>query len=260
MNQAADLVVEKHFDPVGARVGMWLFLFTELLLFGGLFLLYAIYLNKYPDEFHYASGQLDRFVGAFNTVILLTSSLTMVLSVGSLQRNSNKLSILFLVITLLLAVAFLVNKYFEWGHKFHLGIYPNSPELMLHPQGEIIFYGLYYTMTGLHGLHVIVGMVIMIFLIVFIARKRSTVLALNYKSMEKLQGKKVLLSILRGEKIWQSDPISEEIKGIQLVVKGVISEEKMKSNVVKLENSGLYWHLVDIIWIFLFPLFYLIAM
>jgi cytochrome c oxidase subunit 3 len=239
---------------------MWLFLFTELLLFGGLFLLYAIYLNKYPDEFHYASGQLDQFVGAVNTVILLTSSLTMVLSVGALQRRSRKLSILFLVLTLLLAAAFLVNKYFEWGHKFQLGIYPNSPELQLHPQGEIIFYGLYYAMTGLHGLHVLVGMVIMIFLLVFIARKRTAVLSLNYESMEKLQGKKLLLSIPQGEKIWQSDPISDDMNRIQVIVDGIVSEEKMQSNVVKLENSGLYWHLVDIIWIFLFPLFYLIAM
>jgi cytochrome c oxidase subunit 3 len=162
--------------------------------------------------------------------------------------------------TLLLAAAFLINKYFEWGHKFHLGIYPNSPELMQHPQGEIIFYGLYYTMTGLHGLHVIVGMIIMIFLLVFIARKRSTLLSLHPESLGKLQGKNLLLSIPRGEKIWESDPISEDIKEVQLVVKGVVSKEKMKFNVVKLENSGLYWHLVDIIWIFLFPLFYLIAM
>jgi cytochrome c oxidase subunit 3 len=260
MNHTSELVVEKHYDPVGARVGMWLFLFTELLLFGGLFLLYAIYLNKYPDEFHYASGQLDQFVGALNTIILLTSSLTMVLSVGALQRNSTKLSILFLVMTLLLAAAFLVNKYFEWGHKFHLGIYPNSPELIQHPQGEIIFYGLYYTMTGLHGLHVIVGMVIMIFLLIFIARKRSNLLTFNPESMEKLHGKKLVLSVSQGEKIWESDQIPEDMNGIDVVVKGVVSQEKMKSNVVKLENSGLYWHLVDIIWIFLFPLFYLIAM
>ena len=106
MNHAADIVVEKHYDPVGARVGMWLFLFTELLLFGGLFLLYAIYLNKYPDEFHYASGQLDQFVGALNTVILLTSSLTMVLSVGALQRNSTRLSIFFLCCSMVSAARF----------------------------------------------------------------------------------------------------------------------------------------------------------
>ena len=99
-----------------------------------------------------------------------------------------------------------------------------------------------------------------IFLLVFIARKRTTVLNLNYESVEKLQGKKLTLSIPRGEKIWQSESISGEMKRIRVIVDGIVSEEKMQSNVVKLENSGLYWHLVDIIWIFLFPLFYLIAM
>ncbi len=260
MNQSADLVMEKHFDPVGARVGMWLFLFTELLLFGGLFLLYAIYLNKYPDEFHYASSQLDQFVGALNTIILLTSSLTMVLSVGALQRKARNLSILFLVITFLLGTAFLVNKYFEWGAKIHHGIYPNSPELLQHPQGEVIFYGLYYTMTGLHGLHVIVGMVIMLFLLVFIGRKRSTVMTMAHTNLERFLGKSITLSGPKNQKIWQSEPISEDIQEVKLVFKGIVTEEKINSNIVKLENSGLYWHLVDIIWIFLFPLFYLIAM
>ena len=260
MSQAVTLTAEKHYDPIGARIGMWLFLFTELLLFGGLFLLYAIFLNKYPDEFHYASGQLDQFVGAANTVILLTSSLTMVLSVGALQRNSRKLAILFLVVTLLLGAAFLVNKYFEWGAKIHHGIYPGSAELAQHPHGEIMFYGLYYMMTGLHGLHVVIGMIIMGFMLYFIARKYSVPVQIKSEILESLKGKQLRISDNKGNKLWESEKISEEVREIELVVKGTVSEEDTKSQIVKLENTGLYWHLVDIIWIFLFPLFYLIAM
>jgi heme/copper-type cytochrome/quinol oxidase subunit 3 len=115
-------------------------------------------------------------------------------------------------------------------------------------------------MSGLHGLHVVVGMVIMLFLLVFITRKQSTLLSIKHENIEKLRGKSLNIAVAKGQKIWQSEPISENVQDIQLVVKGIISEEKMRSNVVKLENSGLYWHLVDIIWIFLFPLFYLIAM
>lgn len=260
MSQAGELILEKHHDPIGARIGMWLFLFTELLLFGGLFLLYAIYLNKYPEEFHFASSQLDQFVGAMNTLILLTSSLTMVLSVGSLQRQKRNLAILFLVITFLLGAAFLVNKYFEWGHKISHGIYPGSAELMLHPKGEIMFYGLYYSMTGLHGLHVLVGMIIMLFLWYFLSKKTHTAVNLKGETLENFSGKILTLADDTGRKIWKSSTLGENISQIEVTVKGEISEETMLSNEVKLHNSGLYWHLVDIIWIFLFPLFYLIAM
>ncbi len=260
MNHSAEFAVEKHYDPIGARIGMWLFLFTELLLFGGLFLLYAVYLNRYPDAFHYASSKLDQFVGALNTVILLTSSLTMVLSVGTLQRQHRKLSMFFLVVTFLLAAAFLVNKYFEWGAKIHHGIYPGSAELGMHPQGEILFYGLYYTMTGLHGLHVVVGMVIMLFLLYFMNKKSDRVLALKYHTLSEMTGKRLKLTDDRGIKIWESDPITEEFQEMNVEIKGVVAQSRQRSNIVKLENSGLYWHLVDIIWIFLFPLFYLIAM
>jgi cytochrome c oxidase subunit 3 len=260
MQHSSEFVIEKHFDPVGARVGMWLFLLTEFLLFGGLFLLYSIYLNKYPEEFHYASGNLNRFLGAMNTIILLTSSLTMALSIGALQRDNRKLSISFLVITFLLGSAFLVNKYFEWGAKISHGIYPGSGELATHPKGEILFYGLYYTMTGLHGLHVVVGMVIMGFLLYFLIKKSHKAFSISPSSLEKFHGKKIAITDEKGKKLWVSDPLSEQVKEIDLVVKGVITEQDTKSNIVRMENSGLYWHLVDIIWIFLFPLFYLVAM
>jgi len=260
MDHGAEFALEKHFDPIGARIGMWLFLFTELLLFGGLFLLYAIYLNKHPEDFHYASSQLNQFIGAMNTIILLTSSLTMALAVGAMHRHSRKLALFFLILTFLLAAGFLVNKYFEWGAKIHHGIYPGSEELLQHPQGEILFYGLYYTMTGLHGLHVIVGMVVMGFLFYFSVKKSHKALSLEPHFLQPLLGKKLKLTDSKGTKIWESEEISDQISGVEVILKGKQPEDKFASNTVKFENAGLYWHLVDIIWIFLFPLFYLIAM
>jgi cytochrome c oxidase subunit 3 len=195
-----------HRDDVGSRMGMWLFLFTELILFGGMFLLYSVYRFQYADEFHLAAKELNTIMGAFNTAVLLTSSLTMVLAIIAIQRDQKTLSILMQLITIFLALFFLVNKYFEWTAKFHHGIYPGSEELLSKSSGEILFFGLYYVMTGLHGIHVIVGM----FLIAVMTR---------------------------------------------MTRKDIIK----KDSYVRLESAGLYWHLVDIIWIFLFPLFYLIT-
>lgn len=195
-----------HRDDTGSKIGMWLFLFTELLLFGGLFLLYSVYRFKHPEAFHHAAAELNLFLGTVNTVLLLTSSCTMVLSIYSIQRRQKTQTLLFLGLTVFLGVLFLVNKYFEWGAKIDHGIYPNSPELLTRDQGEILFTGLYYAMTGLHGLHVLVGVLLLSVMLVFAGR------------------------------------------------------EKIDSgNFVVLENSGLYWHLVDVIWIYLFPLFYLIT-
>ncbi|MCA2005155.1 MAG: cytochrome c oxidase subunit 3 family protein [Ignavibacterium sp.] len=199
-------VAHIHRDDVASRMGMWLFLFTELLLFGGMFILYSVYRFTHPQEFHLADKELNTVVGTFNTAILLTSSLTMALSIAAIQRKQKTLSIIFQLITILLAFGFMVNKYFEWGAKFHHGIYPGSDTLLSKPSGEILFFGLYYVMTGLHGLHVIIGVVIIAFMTFF-------------------------------------------------TMKDVITHD----NYVKLEAAGLYWHLVDIIWIFLFPLFYLIT-
>lgn len=195
-----------HRDDVASRMGMWLFLFTELLLFGGMFILYSVYRFTHPEEFHLAAKELNTVIGTFNTAILLTSSLTMALSIAAIQRKQKTLSIIFQLLTIVLALGFMVNKYFEWGAKFHHGIYPGSETLLSKPSGEILFFGLYYVMTGLHGLHVVIGVVIIAFMTVFTMR----------------------------------DVITYD-------------------NYVKLESAGLYWHLVDIIWIFLFPLFYLIT-
>ena len=206
MSSQEHAAAHAHRDDIGARMGMWLFLFTELILFGGMFILYSVYRYKYPDAFHLAAKELNTIVGTFNTAILLTSSLTMALSITAIQRKQKSLSIFFQFITLVLALGFMVNKYFEWTAKFHHGIYPGSETLLAKPAGEIVFFGLYYVMTGLHGLHVIIGM--------------------------------VLIAVM-----------------MRFTSNGVIKSDSY----VKLESAGLYWHLVDIIWIFLFPLFYLIT-
>jgi len=204
-NESAVAQNHVHRDDVGAKMGMWLFLFTELLLFGGLFLVYAVYRYQYPDQFHLAGMELNTGIGTLNTIILLTSSLTVALSIAAIQKKNKFLSVLMLSLTLAFALMFMVNKYFEWSAKFSHGIYPGSEELLSLPNGQILFFGLYYVMTGLHGLHVLIGIII--------------------------------LSII-----------------LLMIIKDKITYD----NYTKLENSGLYWHLVDLIWIFLFPLFYLI--
>jgi cytochrome c oxidase subunit 3 len=198
--------METHRDDTASKIGMWLFLLSEILLFGGLFILYSTYRYKNPIEFHLAAWELNRVLGTLNTLILLTSSLTMVLSISSIQKGNRRGSASFLVATIFLGLLFLIIKYAEWTAKIEHGIYPNSPRLLGRSKGEILFYGLYYSMTGLHGLHVVVGILV--------------------------------LSVM-----------------LFLMMKGKINENRF----IPLENSGLYWHLVDIIWIFLFPLFYLIS-
>ncbi len=197
--------VHKHRDVQGAKLGMWLFLFTELLLFAGLFLVYATYRYFHPVQFHNAGLETHTLFGTINTMVLLTSSLTMVLSIGAMQRGKKWLAVTFLAGTILLGLIFLGIKYFEWTSEIREGLYPGSPALLNMSDGEILFWGLYYTMTGLHAVHVIVGMIILTFMLVFI-------------------------------------------------LTGTINQ----NDYIKLETAGLYWHLIDIIWIFLFPLFYLI--
>jgi cytochrome c oxidase subunit 3 len=187
-------------------MGMWLFIFTELLLFGGLFLVYAVYRDLYPEDFHLAAMQLNTIFGTVNTIILLVSSMTVAMSITALRTGNKKLCLNLLLLTLLLAFAFLVNKYFEWGHKFEHNIYTGSETVLQFKRGAILFFGLYFFMTGLHAFHVIVGMILL------------TVIYFRVKSNHVNAGKYMLL-----------------------------------------ENGGLYWHLVDLIWIFLFPLLYLVT-
>jgi len=206
MDDAKELVAGEVGDATGARLGMWLFILSELLLFGGLFILYSAYRYKNPVDFHHASRELDVILGTLNTIILLTSSLSMVSSISALQRGDRKLSMVLLMTTIALGILFLINKGLEWGTKIEHGIYPNAPALLARAKGEILFYGLYYVMTGLHGLHVLVGVCVLLVMLLF------------------------------------------------------VSKGKIRStHFTPLENSGLYWHLVDVIWIFLYPLFYLIS-
>jgi cytochrome c oxidase subunit 3 len=197
---------EEHRDDIGAKLGMWLFIFTELLLFGGLFLVYAVYREIYAEDFHLGALQLNVTLGTLNTIVLLVSSMTVAMSITAIQRGNRKLSMQLVMLTLLLALIFLVNKYFEWGAKFDHDLYPGSDLVLQFKRGAIIFFGLYFFMTGLHMFHVIVGMAVLLFM-------------------------------------WFK------------LKNGTINRDRN----VMLENGGLYWHLVDLIWIFLFPLLYLIT-
>jgi cytochrome c oxidase subunit 3 len=196
----------EHLDSETGKLGMWIFLFTELFLFGGLFLVYAIFRAKYSADFHIAAGELNALIGTINTVFLLVSSMTVAMALTAIQKGDRRLTIVLLLVTILLAALFMVNKYFEWSHKFEYGIWPGSPVLRNMSHGELLFFGLYYMMTGLHALHVLIGM--------------------------------VLLSI-----------------NVVKVKTGAVNSGRF----LMLENSALYWHLVDLIWIFLFPLLYLIT-
>jgi cytochrome c oxidase subunit 3 len=196
----------EQFDKETGKMGMWIFLFTELFLFGGLFLVYAVFRTKYSADFHTAAAELNTFIGTLNTVFLLTSSMTVAMSITAIQKNNRDLAMLLVFVTLILAALFMVNKYLEWSHKFEFRIFPGSPVLKTMGRGELLFFGLYYIMTGLHALHVFVGMVLL------------SINLLKIKIGKVNQGHHLLL-----------------------------------------ENSGLYWHLVDLIWIFLFPLLYLIT-
>ncbi len=195
-----------YIDYAGKKMGMWFFLFTEILFFGGMFLLYSIFRYKYAQDFHAGAAEENIFLGTINTVILLTSSLTIALSIAAMKKGKKIHSFYLQLATILMGVAFLVIKYFEWGAKISLGIYPNSPVLLALEKGQILFFGLYYVMTGLHGFHVLVGVVVISFMLYF-TRKET----INRESF------------------------------------------------ARLENTGLYWHFVDIVWIYLYPLFYLIT-
>ncbi len=195
---------QAHRDDFGARLGMWLFLFTELILFGGLFLLYAAYLHRYPEAFAAGGKQLDWILGTANTVILLTSSLFAAMSLTALQRDEGRRAVVLVIATILCAAGFMAIKYVEWSAKFSHGIYPGSERLKSAPPGESLFFGLYFVTTGIHGLHVLIG---------------------------------------GGLLAW----IAAKIRSGQVHA----------GNHILLENGTLYWHLVDLIWIFIFPLYYL---
>ncbi len=191
-----------------AKLGVWLFLLTEILLFGGLFCAYAVYRAWYPDMFWEAHKLLDLTLGTINTVVLITSSVTMALAIREMQLGRRLTTLYYLYATLAFACTFLVIKYFEYSHKFHLGQLPGKYYTFTGLEGNNphIFFSIYFMMTGLHGIHVLGGMGLITWMILRVKR-------------------------------------------------GQLSAEYY----TPLEMTGLYWHLVDLIWIFLFPLFYLIG-
>jgi len=192
-------------DAEASKMGMWLFLFTELLLFGGLFIVYLIYRVLNADAFLSASYELDVTMGTINTVVLLVSSMTIAMSITAIQKGDSKKSIQLLGTTLLLSLMFMVIKYFEWSAKISHGLFPGLDLYKSLPPGEALYFFLYFIMTGLHALHIIIGAVI------------------------------IAVTMYRTRK-------------------GLVTADKYTLT----ENAGLYWHLVDLIWIYLFPLFYLI--
>jgi cytochrome c oxidase subunit 3 len=202
-----------QFDDLGqqkeaATLGMWVFLVTEVLFFGGLFAVYSVYRGWYPAAFAAASHELDILLGAINTVVLITSSLTMALAVHAAQTGERRQLLTFLIVTMILGAVFLGIKAVEYEHKFAEGHVPGAgfmfeKEYLRHAQ---IFFSLYFVMTGLHALHMMIGLGIMAWM------------------------------------LWWS-------------WNGTITPDYTSP----VEISGLYWHFVDIVWIFLFPLLYLLG-
>ncbi len=212
---AETLALREQFDTAdqqkdASTLGMWVFLITEIMFFGGLFLAYTVYRSLYPHTFGVASTTLNVYIGAANTVVLLCSSFTMVLAVRSAQLGRRKGIVIFLILTLLLGLVFLGVKAYEWNEKFQEHHVPGPTFYMegVPPaaQGQAqLFFSLYFAMTGLHALHMVVGVGILSILLWFTSKGRYTA-----------------------------------------------------KYMTPVDVAGLYWHFVDIIWIFLFPLLYLI--
>jgi cytochrome c oxidase subunit 3 len=258
---AHSLVLAHHKDYRGSKFGIWLFLITEVILFGGMFLLYSVYRAKYPADFHHAAEELNTLVGTINTLILLTSSLTMALGIAATHHGNRKLALWMIALTVLCAGGFMVNKYFEWGMKIHHGIYPGSPRLAAFPKGEILFFGLYFAMTGVHGIHVLVGMVLLTVMFIRTANQPHSKLSfVAGHGLQHAEGGSLAVVDPDGKILWRGDPIDTSIQRIDVKTKYWPVKSRFKvEDFNQLENSGLYWHIVDIIWIFLFPLFYLIT-
>jgi cytochrome c oxidase subunit 3 len=206
--------LQHHFDSLeqqaeASTLGMWVFLVTEVMFFGGLFMAYIVYRTWYPDAWAEGSHHLDIFWGALNTAVLICSSLTMALAVHAAQTGSRRGQIVFLILTISLGTVFLGVKAIEYSAKFRDHLIPGEGFVwhgQANPRHVEIFYSLYFTMTGLHALHMIVGIGIM-----------SVILWMAWR--------------------------------------GTFSPEYY----APVEVSGLYWHFVDIVWIFLFPLLYLLG-
>jgi cytochrome c oxidase subunit 3 len=212
MAEAVPAVAHQFDDAAQQReastLGMWAFLITEIMFFGGMFLLYLIYRGSYPQTFAQASNHMDIILGTINTTVLIASSLTVVLSVHAAHDGKQKALLVFLALTILLGLIFLGIKFTEYAHKFDEHLFPglNFGYDGENPGQAAIFFSLYFAMTGLHALHMVIGIGIFLALMLFAWRGRYS-----------------------------------------------------KYYFTPVEMAGLYWHFVDIIWIFLFPLFYLLG-
>jgi len=206
--------LQHHFDNLeqqqdAATFGMWVFLVTEVLFFGGMFMAYTLYRYWYPDGWVAASHHLNVLLGAFNTAVLIGSSLTMALAVRAGQLGERRGQVLFLVLTILLGAVFLGVKVVEYADKFEHHLVP-GPNFLFddarYARPAQIFFSVYFAMTGMHALHMIIGLGLLTWLLLNAIKGRFT-------------------------REWNT-PV---------------------------EVVGLYWHFVDIIWIFLFPLLYLVG-
>lgn len=213
MSDSHSSVLAHHFVDLDQQheanmLGMWTFLVTEIMFFGGMFAVYLIYRFAYADVFAEASRHLDTMLGTINTGVLLCSSLAMALAVHAVQTDKRKLTVTFLVATMVLGSIFLGIKGLEYYHKFEEHLIPGSNFIYegLDPQKAQLFFGIYLTMTGFHALHMVIGIAVMAYFTV---------------------------------RAWR----------------GFYPPE----NYTPVEMLGLYWHFVDIIWVFLFPLLYLIG-
>lgn len=199
--------LEQQYDTV--QLGMWTFLITEILFFGGLFVTYAVYRSLYHDAFASTSHYMDLTLGTLNTGVLLSSSFTMALAVRAAQLGQNKLLTWFLIATIVLGAIFLGVKVEEYHHKFVEGLVPGPyfryDDVRYFRQVQILF-SLYFAMTGMHAIHMIIGLGLLTWLIWKARRNAFT---------------------------------TEYYSPVEIV--------------------GLYWHFVDVVWIFLFPLLYLIG-
>ena len=208
---AAHPLVAEQFDEIeqqreAAKLGMWIFLATELLFFGGLFLGYAVYRYLNPDAFAAASRHTEVVLGGTNTAILLLSSTLMALAVRASQLEQKRSLVWLLLGTAFLGIAFMGVKAFEYYTDFHEHLLPGAHFLWheANPRAAEMFFWLYYAMTGLHAIHVSIGIVVLLVLAVRGARGHFS-----------------------------------------------------GGNFMTVEIAGLYWHFVDIVWVFLFPLLYL---
>ena len=213
-----------HFDDMeqqylSANLGMWAFLVTEIMFFGGMFAVYSVYRFMHPVAFAEGSAHLDVLIGTINTAVLLTSSLTVALSVHAAQTGRRRQLVLLLAATIVLGLVFLGIKFYEYQHKWHEHLVP-GPHFHLpdehfklreyadriDPRRVQAFFGLYFTMTGFHALHMVIGLGLFLYLLL---KARRGAYSAAY-----------------------STPV---------------------------EMCGLYWHFVDIVWVYLYPLLYLIA-